>query len=64
VTNARCPSTAKGTSDVGEEGVAGLGERERRSSTRIVVKAELPEREGMAVLLQVHGGAEDLHGER
>ncbi len=62
MTNARCPSTAKGTSEVGEEGVVAVGERERMSSTRMVVSAEEPEREGIAVLLQLHGGADvDLY---
>lgn len=60
MTNARCPSTAKGTSEVGDVGVVAVGERERRSSTRIVVKADEPEREGIAVLLQLHGGTGGL----
>jgi len=60
VTKERCPSTAKGTSEVGGVGVVALGERERRSSTRIVVNAAEPEREGMAVLLQLHGGTYGL----
>ena len=62
MTRARCPSTAKGTSEVGDVGVVALGERERRSSTRMVVRAVLPERDGMAVLLHVHGGTDDLEG--
>jgi hypothetical protein len=64
VTKARCPSTAKGISEVGEVGVVATVERDRRSSTRIVVNAEDPEREGIAVLLQLHGGTDDLEEDK
>ena len=64
MTNARWPSTAKGTSAVGEEVVA-AGERERRLSTRIVVSVDEPDLVGMAVLLQLHGAVEeDLERQR